>query len=74
MYLKVLVLQMTLILRMFSCEIVVRLCATGVKPGVNPEDVLLCGCDEAEYLKVLVLQMTIILWMSSCAAVIRLCT
>ncbi len=58
-----------------------RLCPTGVIPegvgvadGVNPEDVLLGGCGEAEYLKVLVVQMALILRMSSCEAVVRLCT
>jgi hypothetical protein len=47
-YLKVLVLQMASILRMSFCELVVRLCTTGMIPegvgvadGVNPEDVLL---------------------------------
>ncbi len=50
---------MVLILRMSSCEIVVRLCTTGVIPEgvgvaycVNSEDVFLRGCDEAVYLKV----------------------
>jgi hypothetical protein len=53
------VLQMTLILRMSSCEILVSLCATGVIPEgvgvadcIDPEDVLLRGCGEAVYLKV----------------------
>ncbi len=52
-------LQMTLILRMSSCEILVSLCATGVIPEgvgvadcIDPEDVLLRGCGEAVYLKV----------------------
>jgi hypothetical protein len=53
---------MALILRVSSCEIVVRLCTTGVIPkgvgvtdGVNHEDILLRGCGDAVYLKVMVL-------------------
>jgi hypothetical protein len=72
---------MALILRISSCEAVVRLCtirvipeSVGVADGVNPEDVLLRGCGEAVYLKVLVLQMALILRVSSCEAVVRLCT
>ncbi len=74
-------LQMKLILRMSSCEIVVRLCATGEIPegvgvadGVDTEDVLLRCRGEAVYLKVLVLQMALILRISSCEAVVRLYT
>ncbi len=55
-------LQMALILRISSCETVVRLSTTGVIPegvgvadGIDSEDVLLRGCGEAVYLKVIVL-------------------